>query len=123
MSLLQGIGAANALIRGAAGFVRELKAPSQQDQEFGALLKGLLSRTPEAQAQREAAKEAALTQMAAEVMQLRDVNGDGLLSRSESGLKGDAFTRADLDGDGMLSAKEVRQAMLQATDRFAGTGD
>jgi Ca2+-binding EF-hand superfamily protein len=39
----------------------------------------------------------------------RDRNGDGVLSRSESGLGSRDFDRADYDNDGVLTLKEYRQ--------------
>jgi len=111
MSILESVGAANGLLKGAADLVRELKRPRVSEGTFAEMLRQAAAASdPEAQARQ---TRAMATKRAGEVMRLRDVNGDGLLSRDESGLKADAFTAADGDGDGMLSAEEVRQVILQ----------
>jgi len=111
MNILQGAGAAGALLNGATNLVRALKQPKLSDETFAEMLRQASAETdPEILKKR---AEATAGQRTSEVMTLRDVNGDGFLSRDESGLKADEFTAADLDGDGMLSTDEVKQAILR----------
>ncbi len=118
MSILQGVGAVNALLNGATNLVNALKRPRLSDETFAEML-----RQANAAADPEAVRkqtEAAAVQRASDVMTFRDVNGDGLLSRDESGLGADDFAARDLDGDGMLSADEVKRAILRDVGQ-AGT--
>lgn len=115
MELLSGIGAANALMKNAASFVRALKEPKVTDEAFSEILKSRLEAAsgPEA-------REAKAAELGRRFVQLRDTDGDGLLRFDESGLDRAAFDRLDLNGDGRLSAEEYQQALLNGPGGSTG---
>ena len=115
MTILQGIGAANALLRGASNLVREFKQPNVDKAAFAGMLREKLAGTSSPET-----IEARLIERTENFLRVRDANADGLLSRDESGLNKTLFTRLDADGDGLLSAEELRQPYLEALHKRAG---
>ncbi len=111
MNLLSSIGALGGLAQGAANLVRELRRPQLKSEDFAALMQAELARNQQAPAQ-EADPAVRAAAFSAEFMAGRDVNADGRLSFSESGLSREVFEKLDADANGALSRDEVRQAYL-----------
>lgn len=110
MELLNGIGAANALVNGAANLVRAMKQPKVTDEAFSEILKSQLEAASSPEARR--ANAAAQSER---FVALRDVDGDGLLRFDESGFERSVFDRLDLNRDGQLSREEYAKGLLGET--------
>lgn len=110
MNLLTGIGAASALVKNASDLVQSLKQPKVTDEAFSEILKSQL----EASASPEARKARAVEETA-RFMHQRDVDGDGSLRLTESGMERRVFERLDANRDGLLSGGEYQQALLGRT--------
>lgn len=65
--------------------------------------------------------DAHLQQAAAQLIESRDANGDGMLSAGESGLDGQLFAHLDTNGDGKLDALELTRAMARADSLIIDT--
>lgn len=82
----------------------------------------------ELQAQIEARMSARAADMAARMIEMRDTDGDGLLSAAElaeppMGTMGDRmFDRADADDDGAITEDEVEAARERMAERMEGRG-
>ncbi|HNR30956.1 MAG TPA: hypothetical protein PKI11_08695 [Candidatus Hydrogenedentes bacterium] len=111
MSLIESLGAAGAVLRGAQGVIRELRRPRGADAAFAAVLREQLQRNDPAATQRMTLE---INEQSARFVALRDADGDGLLTLDESGLTREEFLRLDTDGDGRLSAAEVARPALDA---------
>lgn len=110
MNLLSGVGAAGELLKGASALVQAVKQPKVTDEAFSEILKSKIqsSSSPEA-------RKARAVDESARFMKLRDVDGDGRLGLSESGMERSAFERLDGNRDGLLSREEYQQALLGTT--------
>jgi len=53
------------------------------------------------------------------LVERRDADGDGLLSRDETGLKEDTFGGMDSDGDGLLSSDELSAHMKEQLEQMS----
>jgi hypothetical protein len=109
MSILESIGAVNAIFKGATGLVRELRRPNPEAELFASVLREQMAeaRAPERQ-------QAQILKASEAFVRLRDANADGVLNRDESGLSSSEFGKLDLDGDGVLSTEELRRSHLES---------
>ncbi len=115
MDILGNVGAVNALMRGAAGLVRELKKPSVSKEEFTEILR------QEVQKNNSPNKKTAMLDFRIGKMKEwggvfvanRDFDGSGALNVHESGLTQQVFDGLDLDGNGELTAEEVSRPYVK----------
>lgn len=83
---------------------------------------------PELQAQIEARMSARAGEMAARMIEMRDTDGDGLLSAAElaeppmAGFGDRLFERADADGDGAVTEEEATALRDRMAERMQGRG-
>jgi hypothetical protein len=110
MNLLSGIGAASALIKNASDLVQAVKQPKVTDEAFSEILKAQLEASSSPEARKARAEEET-----ARFMHQRDVDGDGSLRLSESGMERSVFERLDANRDGMLTSEEYKKALLGQT--------
>lgn len=125
MSLLAGIGAVNAVFRGATGLLNELKRPkTTANTSFSPTLQQELQRAMAGSGGSAANAAGRMEQAARKFLDVRDVDGNGALSLEESGLDAKTFARYDADGNGALSLQEIQQqytAAMNATETKSAT--
>jgi hypothetical protein len=80
------------------------------DEAFSEILKAQLEASSSPEARKARAEEET-----ARFMHQRDVDGDGSLRLSESGMERSVFERLDANRDGMLSSEEYKKALLGQT--------
>jgi uncharacterized protein (DUF2141 family) len=113
MDILSGIGAANALLRGATGLIREIKRPRIGKEDFSAILQSQLQ-------QAKSSKPAFINpeQLAPKFMAQHDLNGDGRLTMGESGFSQEAFSLLDQNADGKLSLEELGKPLSEYVAQY-----
>ena len=118
MSFLAGIGAVNALIRGASGLVREVKRPRMSNEEFANILRQKVdqAKITYGDSNRLQALSNEVTRMTAQFIAARDLDGNHSLNIQESGLNAHHFHQLDTDNDGELTHLELRAPFVQFLD-------
>lgn len=118
MSILTGIGAINALFRGASGFVREIKQPRLSNEEFANILRQKIdqAKSTYGDTNRLQALDNEVTRMTLQFIAARDLDANRTLDRQESGLTENTFNQLDTDHDGELSQLELRAPFVQFLD-------
>ena len=116
MNILTNLSAVGGLLNGAAGLVREFKQPKLSGDDFAKLLEIQLAQANSTQAAQEKREQRVewVNAMTQRFTEQRDANGDGMLTRDESGLAEEVFARFDVDGDGMLTLEELRKPLLKS---------
>ncbi len=100
MDAITAITQAGPLLRAATGFVGALRNRHQASaSDFAAQLRSQVEAN------------------AAKLLQARDKDGSGGLSRAELGVDGQTFARLDANGDGQVTAAEMAAAELAASER------
>ena len=118
MSLLTGIGAVNALLRGASGLIREIKRPRLTNDDFANILNQRIeqAKTAHGDSQRLQVLSAEVTRMTEQFIAVRDVDGNHALNIQESGLNAKNFGQLDTDHNGQLTQLELRAPFVQFLD-------
>ncbi len=104
---LLAISAAGMALRETAHLVREFRQSKAAKREFESALAKALETNATSTAKTGKAEKQRLDRQSAEFMRKRDVDGNGLLSRAESGLEQATFDRLDANTDGQLSKDEL----------------
>lgn len=104
---LLAISAAGMALRETAHLVREFRQSKAAKREFESALTKALETNHTSTAKTGKTEKQRLGLQSAEFMRKRDVDGNGLLSRAESGLEKDVFERLDANTDGQLSKDEL----------------
>ena len=112
MDILTGLNAVNAVLRGTQGLVRELKKPTASDVAFAQILQQQLNAAGGSAGSGSGESMRAIERGVQQFITQRDTNGDGLLTKDESGLNSDFFQKLDQNGDGKLSLAEIRTEAL-----------
>lgn len=110
MSILGTVNAVGLALRGAEGLVREIRRPKISDETFAQILQKQLASSDGASG--ESIEE--ITALSEKYVATRDYNGDGVLSKDESGLSSQIFQKLDTNGDGKLTAEELRAPSVNA---------
>jgi hypothetical protein len=122
MSLLTGIGAVNALLRGATGLVKEIKRPRLSNDDFANILKQKIDQPQWTQgpSSRLQIISDEVTRMTDQLIATRDIDGSRTLNMQESGLSEQSFQGLDANRDGELSHSELRASFVQFLDAKSG---
>jgi len=126
MSIFAGLGTVDSILRGANTLLAQMKSPRREasngTSDFDQVLQGALAKGPGMSGEGPARLDAIARQAdslivrSEQFVQLRDADGDGLLSEDESGLAEDVFERLDVNGDRRLSSAEVRRPSMELLD-------
>ena len=124
MSLLTGIGAVNALLRGATGLVREIKRPRLSNEDFANILQQKIDQpqTTHGPSSRLQILSDEVTRMTNQLIATRDIDGSHTLNSQESGLSEQCFQQLDANRDGELSHSELRAPFVQFLDTKSSHG-
>lgn len=106
---LSEIGAIGGVVRGTTELLRELKKPKLSGDQFAEMLKLQMAQknSPEAAAAQKQQQMKQVDALSTRFIELRDADGDGLLSKDESGMAADEFEKLDINDDDQISKLEV----------------
>lgn len=113
MDILSSLNAVGAVLRGAQGVMRELKRPRPSEVAFAQLLQQQLAASNPATSAVDRQKMLQeLERNTKQFLSLRDTNGDGQLTASESGMTAQQFRALDANGDGKITLDELKAPAL-----------
>lgn len=120
MSIIQQLAPLGEAFTGAAQLVNAWRKPTLKSEDFASVLRARLqaNNEPAARAVQAEKLRNAVDRSAGRFVDLRDFDGDRMLTQDESGLEAKAFAKLDANVDGKLSIDELKRPGLDMVARL-----
>lgn len=120
MSIVNQLAPVNGLVDGAAKLVNAWRKPTLKSEDFASVLKERLraNNDPAARAVQAEKLRNSVDRSAGRFVDLRDFDGDRMLTQDESGMEAKAFAKLDANADGKLSIDELKKPGLDMVARL-----
>jgi len=120
MAMLAELGGVSSLIHGVNGLVKSLRQPTLKSEDFAQVLRQRMQQESDPAVLRMRGEKLnnAVLRSGSRFLDLRDADGDQMLSLDESGLDKRVFKALDANNDGKLSLDEISKPGLDRVARL-----